>query len=79
MINRIKKIVVIGPESSGKTTLCEKLANHYNAQWVREFARQYLTERKGAYLLEDLDQIAKGQIQQEELAIQKIKIGRAHV
>jgi nicotinamide riboside kinase len=37
----IKKIVVIGPESTGKSTLCEKLASHYNTLWVPEFAREY--------------------------------------
>lgn len=69
----IKKIVLIGPESSGKTTLCQKLAHHYNAIWVEEYARQYLTQLARPYLLQDLDQIALGQLEQEKLAIQKIQ------
>ncbi len=36
------KIVVTGPESSGKSKLCEQLAAHFNAIWIPEFARIYL-------------------------------------
>ena len=36
------KVAVIGPESTGKSTLCELLALHYNTQWCPEFARAYL-------------------------------------
>ena len=38
----IKKVVVIGPESTGKSSLCEQLANHYKTEWVKEYAREYL-------------------------------------
>ena len=37
-----KKIVLYGPESTGKTTLAIELAKYYNVKWVPEFARQYL-------------------------------------
>ena len=36
------KIVLFGPESTGKTTLSIQLADHYNTVWVEEFARPYL-------------------------------------
>lgn len=36
------KIVLFGPESTGKTTLAEGLAKHYNSVWVPEYAREYL-------------------------------------
>ena len=36
------KIVLFGPESSGKTTLATQLAAHFNAQWVPEYMRTYL-------------------------------------
>jgi len=36
------KIVLFGPESTGKTTLSIQLAKHYNTVWVEEFARAYL-------------------------------------
>jgi HTH-type transcriptional repressor of NAD biosynthesis genes len=35
----IQKIVFIGPESSGKTTLCKKLAENFKIQWVPEACR----------------------------------------
>ncbi len=38
----IKKIVVIGPESTGKSTLCLQLAEHYQTLWCPEYAREYL-------------------------------------
>lgn len=61
----IKKIVVIGPESTGKSTLCEALARHYQSDWCPEFARAYLLEHGTDYSLEDLAAIAKGQLQLE--------------
>ena len=36
------KVVLFGPESSGKTTLSRELANYYNSYWVEEYARDYL-------------------------------------
>jgi len=62
----IKKIVVIGPESTGKSTLCQKLAEHYNTLWVPEYARQYLEKNGTDYTYDDLLTIAKGQIELEE-------------
>ena len=56
------KIAITGPESSGKTTLTEKLAVKYNASSVPEFARNYLLERNGIYNQHDLDTIAIGQV-----------------
>ena len=62
----LKKIVVIGPESTGKSWLCEKLAAHYNTNWVKEYARDYLLTHGKDYTLNDLDLIAKGQIEAEK-------------
>jgi NadR type nicotinamide-nucleotide adenylyltransferase len=64
-----KKVVVIGPESTGKTMLCEQLATHFHTNWVGEYARQYLTEHGMDYRYEDLLTIAKGQIALEEKEI----------
>jgi NadR type nicotinamide-nucleotide adenylyltransferase len=58
----IKKIVVIGPESTGKSTLCGYLANYYNTLWCPEFAREYLLENGTSYTIDDLISIAKGQL-----------------
>ncbi len=58
----IKKIVVIGPESTGKSTLCEQLAEHYKTTWCPEYAREYLLTHGTRYGYEDLLIIARGQI-----------------
>ncbi len=68
----IIKVVVIGPESTGKSTLCEKLAAHYKTIWVQEYAREYLIKNGNAYTQQDLLTIAKGQIENEEKAIQQL-------
>lgn len=61
----MKKFVISGPESTGKTSLAKALAQHYQTGWVEEYARQYLNERNGQYEQKDLLQIAKGQIELE--------------
>jgi len=58
----LKKIVVIGPESTGKSTLCAHLADYYNTLWCPEFAREYLLINGTAYTIDDLITIAKGQL-----------------
>ena len=66
----LKKIVILGPESTGKSTLCELLAQHYNASWCPEFAREYLLTNGMNYSYSDLLTIAKGQVAMEEEFIQ---------
>ena len=41
----IVKVVLFGPESTGKTTMSELLAKHYNTVWVPEYAREYLQDK----------------------------------
>lgn len=72
MSAHIFKVVVIGPESTGKSSLCEKLAVHYNTIWVEEYAREFLIKNGNAYTQEDLLTIAKGQIENEEYAIREL-------
>ncbi len=62
----MKKIVIIGPESTGKSTLCSQLAEHYKTSWVSEYAREFLEKNGTDYSYEDLLVIAKGQIGLEE-------------
>ncbi|WP_200975412.1 AAA family ATPase [Echinicola sp. 20G] len=64
----LKKVVVIGPESTGKSTLAETLASHYGVPWAKEYAREYIENLNREYTYEDLLEIAKGQIEGEELA-----------
>jgi NadR type nicotinamide-nucleotide adenylyltransferase len=61
-----KKIVIIGPESTGKSSLCSDLATHYNTVWCAEYARQYLTEHGTNYNYNDLLTIAQGQKKLED-------------
>ena len=60
------KVAVIGPESTGKSTLCELLAQHYNTQWCPEFAREYLLTHGTDYTYDDLLYVAKGQLAMED-------------
>ncbi|MCC6286702.1 MAG: AAA family ATPase [Chitinophagaceae bacterium] len=68
----IKKIVIIGPESTGKSSLCDKLAEHYDTIWCREYAREYLLQHGTAYSYDDLLIIAKGQLQLEDTAANNV-------
>jgi len=56
------RIAITGPESSGKTTLCSFLSQHYNVSYIPEFARTYLEKTQGIYKQLDLDHIAQGQL-----------------
>ncbi|MBY0534925.1 MAG: ATP-binding protein [Chitinophagaceae bacterium] len=68
-----KKIVIIGPESTGKSTLCDQLANHFNTIWVKEFAREYLLKNGMNYSFDDLLTIAKGQLRGEDEAVEQVR------
>ncbi|MFQ3180724.1 MAG: HTH-type transcriptional repressor of NAD biosynthesis genes [Polaribacter sp.] len=71
----IVKVVLFGPESTGKTTLSKQLARYYNTVWAPEFARDYLqkkwnNERKTCEA-EDLIEIAFGQMKLENKLAKK--------
>lgn len=70
----IKKIVVLGPESTGKSTLCAQLAKHYHTIYCEEYARTYLSKEGTKYNYESLLSIAKGQLHLEEEAIKKASL-----
>jgi NadR type nicotinamide-nucleotide adenylyltransferase len=63
MLNRI---AIVGPESTGKTTLAEVLSSHYHTVYVPEFCREYLLNINRNYEYEDLVEIAKGQVALED-------------
>ena len=65
------KIIVTGPESSGKTTLSKNLSQHLNSKLVNEFARYYLQKNNNKYNFDTLLEIAKNQLKLEN---QKSKI-----
>lgn len=73
------KVVLFGPESTGKTTLSRRLAEHYNTFWVEEFMREYLQEKwdieKRVCEPRDIIPIATGQIDREnELSAKANKV-----
>jgi nicotinamide riboside kinase len=74
----IKKFVIIGPESTGKSTLCGQLADHFDTLWVPEYAREYLEKNGTDYNYGDLLTIAKGQIKLEEEGIRHYTSGIRH-
>ena len=67
----LKKIVIIGPESTGKSTLCAQLAKHYNTIWVKEYAREFLNINE-KYTYDDLLIIAKNQLKKEDEASKEL-------
>lgn len=66
MTESVTRIVVIGSESTGKTTLARELATHFGALWVGEQARVYADRVKRALTAEDVSPIASEQIAAED-------------
>ncbi|MGQ9846784.1 MAG: AAA family ATPase [Bacteroidales bacterium] len=58
--------VIIGPESTGKTSLCQALAKYFDGIWIAEYAREYIEKLNRPYTYEDVIHIAKKQIEIEE-------------
>lgn len=69
------KIVLFGPESTGKTTLAQKLAQHFNTQWAPEYMREYLQRKwdkeQTVCQPHDMLPIARGQMALENKAAAK--------
>ncbi|MCD8417243.1 ATP-binding protein [Tenacibaculum finnmarkense genomovar finnmarkense] len=67
--SNLVKVVLFGPESTGKTTLSGQLARHYNTVWTPEFAREYLQDKwnneRKICEQKDIIPIAEGQIKLE--------------
>ena len=59
-----RKLILIGPESTGKTTLSIYLAKLYNFDLITEYSRIYLSKKSNSYSYEDLKKIA---IQQNQI------------
>ena len=61
------RVCVFGPESTGKTTLAARLAEHYRTEWVPEYARGLIEAKRGEITFEDMETIARGQAASEEV------------
>jgi NadR type nicotinamide-nucleotide adenylyltransferase len=62
----IKKIAIVGPESTGKSTLTKLLAKHYGTLWVAEFARYYCAALTAPCTMQDEINMFHGQVALEE-------------
>jgi HTH-type transcriptional repressor of NAD biosynthesis genes len=67
----VKRVVVLGPESTGKTTLCRDLARHYDTVYVPEYLRTWLDHKGAACEPSDLQWVVRGQRASEEALAQQ--------
>lgn len=68
-----QKIVLVGPESTGKTTLGQELAHYFDGIFVAEFGRKYLEDGNTVKNPSDLLHIAKEQLSHVQEAIRNSK------
>lgn len=84
MEKKIKKFIFVGPESTGKTTLCQSLSNKYSTPWVSEMCRIIAEEKTSIinpninakninfnFILNDFINMANRQNYEENLLTQK--------
>jgi HTH-type transcriptional regulator, transcriptional repressor of NAD biosynthesis genes len=62
----VRRVAITGSESTGKTTLARRLAEHYGTIWTPEFGRVYLDRKAAALDASDVEPIARGQMATEE-------------
>jgi HTH-type transcriptional regulator, transcriptional repressor of NAD biosynthesis genes len=63
-----RRIVLTGPESTGKTWMARKLAEHFNTAWVAEYGREHFELKNGRLTIDDISQIAEIQLKREDEA-----------
>ena len=71
MTENLIKIAVVGPESTGKSTMSAYLAEHYHTVWVPEFAREYCEKLTGPCSWQDEINMFYGQLALEEEYMRK--------
>ncbi len=60
------RIAIVGPESTGKSTISQQLALHYDTVWVPEYARGYCEKLVAECTWEDEINMFRGQLELEE-------------
>ena len=69
----VRRVTVTGSESTGKTSLAERLASHFHTLWAREFSRQYAVEKRTPLNASDVEPIALGQMRNEDDVLGRAK------
>ncbi len=70
-IDDVRRIVLVGGESTGKSTMVAGLQTHFGCPIATEFARDYLTEHGADYSLEQSVILAQGQLDREDAAVRE--------
>jgi HTH-type transcriptional regulator, transcriptional repressor of NAD biosynthesis genes len=65
----VRRVCILGGESSGKSTLAEALAKHFGTVQVAEYGRELWEARNGALSYDDLLHIGETQVAAEERAL----------
>jgi NadR type nicotinamide-nucleotide adenylyltransferase len=73
------KVAILGPESTGKTALAKRLAEHFNTPWIPEYAREYVEKLTIPYTYDDVCNIARTQIEQEKLYEEHPELSNSYV
>lgn len=66
------KVAIVGPESTGKSSLAKSLARYFHTEFVPEIAREYLEKLDAPYSENDLLTIAKVQCETEDRLSKKV-------
>ncbi|MCF7687843.1 MAG: ATP-binding protein [Cephaloticoccus sp.] len=69
----VKRIAIFGAESTGKSTLAEQLAEHFDEPWVPEYVREFWDAHDGKISAEDLGTIARNQMETEDAAAERAR------
>ena len=62
----IYRVVVIGAESTGKTTIATQLAQHYRTAWAPEYLRTFVEENGRLPVAQDVHAVAAGHLAQQD-------------